>query len=376
MLSFMVVAETSIDSDVAVEKTETDQQQSWLESLLTSLGSSDTVDVSDGIDWGILPGPFSNPEQGVGIGIAAIGLYAPQGLASGNQISTLTISGYGASKGSFGVGMNNSTYLNQNLIKVGLEAALSYAPEQYWGIGKEAAENDALKTEHTALYFDLEPTVSYQFVPHYFIKAGFHSTFLFNQEADGSELSNEELENKMNLGALVALEYDTRDYERNPYSGRYVSLEQHWYVDILGADYNYQELTFNYREYLQLFDSNVLAFDLFFQGLSDEALLPWFAMSKLGGDKRMRGYYTGQYRDRYQLATQLEYRHRFNTRNGMAVWLGAGNIAEHFNSLFEDKWLPTYGIGYRFAFKPRVNVRLDLAFGSDTTVYFNVYEAF
>jgi outer membrane protein assembly factor BamA len=372
----MAIAETSIASDEAVEKTETDEQQSWFESLLTSLGSSDTVDVSDGIDWGVLPGPFSNPEQGFGIGVAAIGLYAPQGLDRGNQLSTLTISAYGSSKGSFGVGVSNSTFLNNNIIKLGFEGAVSYSPEQYWGIGKEAAENESNQTKHTALYLNLEPTVSYQFIPHYFIKAGITGTFLYNQEAEGTALSSEELENKTDLGMLLALEYDTRDYERNPYNGRYISLEQRQYFDLFGGDYDYKKLIVNYREYVNVVDDNVLAFDLYYEGLSDEDELPWFAMSKLGGDKRMRGYYTGQYRDRYQLATQLEYRHRFNTRNGIAVWIGAGNIAEHFNLLFEDKWLPTYGIGYRFAFKPRVNVRLDLAFGSDTTVYFNVYEAF
>lgn len=47
----------------------------WVDSLLEDLGSSETVDESKPIDWGVLPGPFYNPEMGVGIGAAAIGLY-------------------------------------------------------------------------------------------------------------------------------------------------------------------------------------------------------------------------------------------------------------------------------------------------------------
>lgn len=354
----------------------TGEEKGWLDSLMEFFGSSDEVDVSQGMDWGVLPGPFSNPEQGFGIGVAAVGLYAPQGTESGNQLSTLTISGYASSEGTYGIGVDNTTFLNQNTWKLGLMARLSQTPSKYWGIGKEAAESEGNETEHDALYLRLQPTISYQFVPGYFIKTGVDATFLFNQSADGIALGDNQLDDKTNLGIILALEYDTRDYETNPYSGRLVSLEHRWYIDAFGSDYHYQEYTFNYREYQRVYDDNILAFDFFVQGLSDEEDLPWFAMSQLGGDTRMRGYYAGQYRDRYQMTAQLEYRHRFTQRHGMVVWGGAGNIAPHFNELFEDSWLPTYGLGYRFTFKPRVNVRLDLGFGDETTVYFNIHEAF
>lgn len=44
------------------------------------------------------------------------------------------------------------------------------------------------------------------------------------------------------------------------------------------------------------------------------------------------------------------------------------------------KWkqtLPTYGIGYRWEFKNRVNVRLDYGFGKGVSAfYFGINEAF
>ncbi|GEA61006.1 BamA/TamA family outer membrane protein [Vibrio comitans] len=354
----------------------TNKGTGWVTDLLEFFGSSDEVDLSGGMDWGVLPGPFANPEQGVGIGVAAVGLYAPQGLETGNQLSTLTLSGYVSSEGTYGIGIDNTTFLNQNQWKLGLMGRLSQTPSKYWGVGKDAAEEDGNETQHEALFLRLEPTVSYQFVDGYFIKTGIDATFLYHQESDGSALTPEQLEDTTNLGIILALEYDTRDYETNPYSGRFVSLEHRWYVKTFGGDYDYEELTFNYREYVNLYDDNILAFDYFVQGLSNDEDLPWFAMSKLGGDDRMRGYYSGRYRDRYQMTAQLEYRHKFNQRHGAVIWGGAGNIAPHFEGLFEDSWLPTYGVGYRFAFKPRVNVRLDLGFGDETTVYFNIHEAF
>ncbi|MGL5358755.1 MAG: hypothetical protein ACRDBI_03425, partial [Shewanella sp.] len=42
-------------------------EDDWLEQLLTQLGASATVDEDKFIDWGVLPGPFVNPEQGLGI---------------------------------------------------------------------------------------------------------------------------------------------------------------------------------------------------------------------------------------------------------------------------------------------------------------------
>ncbi|MDE1325470.1 BamA/TamA family outer membrane protein [Vibrio aestuarianus] len=354
----------------------TSEEKNGFDSLLEFFGSSDTVDVSKGIDWGVLPGPFSNPEQGFGIGVAAVGLYAPQGTETGNQLSTVTISGYGSTEGTFGIGVNNSTFLQQNRLKIGLVGNISKTPSKYWGIGREAAEDDNNETEHDGVFIHIEPTLSYQFIESYFLKFGFESWWVLNQSADGDVYTPSELENKSNFGLILALEFDTRDYETNPYNGRLVSLDHRWYLEHLGADYQYQELTFNYREYVNIYDENVLAFDYFVQGLSNEEYLPWFAMSQLGGDKRMRGYYSGRYRDRYQMAAQIEYRHRFSERHGAVVWGGAGNVAGHFDELFDDNWLPTYGIGYRFAFKPRVNVRLDFGFGDESTLYFNIHEAF
>lgn len=52
-------------------------EPSLVDNILTKLGSSETVDESKLIDWGVLPGPFVNPEQGFGIGVAAVGLYPP-----------------------------------------------------------------------------------------------------------------------------------------------------------------------------------------------------------------------------------------------------------------------------------------------------------
>lgn len=363
---------------LSIQLTLAEEENNWAEDALEYLGSSESVDVADGnIDWGVLPGPFSNPEQGFGIGVAVMGLYAPQGENTGNQLSTINISGYVSTAGTYGVGLTNSTYLNQDSIKLNFTTWISQTPSQFWGIGREAAEESSNKTEHEALYFNTEPSISFQFAPNFYFLTGLDYTILRNQKSNGSSLTKKNLEDKNNVGLIFGLEYDSRDFIPTPYKGRYLLAEYRTYSKKLSSDYDYQQLTLNYREFIHVNKSNILAADFFIQGLSDEDNLPWFAMSKMGGDERMRGYYSGQYRDRIQASAQLEYRYRFNNRHGIVTWVGAGNIGSKMSELTDTKWLPTYGVGYRFAFKPRVNVRLDFGFGNEeSAVYFNINEAF
>ena len=54
-----------------------------------------------------------------------------------------------------------------------------------------------------------------------------------------------------------------------------------------------------------------------------------------------------------------------------------GRSGDCFPKVFVKHILPNYGFGYRWEFKKRVNVRLDLGFGKHQTGFiFNINEAF
>ena len=101
-------------------------------------------------------------------------------------------------------------------------------------------------------------------------------------------------------------------------------------------------------------------------------------LAALGGSARMRGYYEGRYRDKNLIETQIELRQHIWRRNGIAVWVGAGNVFPSFSGFKWGLTLPNYGIGYRWEFKNRVNVRLDYGFGKkgQSGFLFNINEAF
>ena len=112
------------------------------------------------------------------------------------------------------------------------------------------------------------------------------------------------------------------------------------------------------------------------QGLFNFGNPSWAMMSELGGSNSMRGYYDGRYRDKHSITAQIELRQKVWRRNGITLWLGAGNVF-HDKSTFK-KVFPNCGVGYRWEFKKRVNVRLDMGFGKSGQMgfVFNINEAF
>ncbi|MHA7231579.1 BamA/TamA family outer membrane protein [Vibrio campbellii] len=350
-------------------------ESSLVDDILTKLGSSETVDESKLIDWGILPGPFVNPEQGFGIGVAAVGLYTPYDWQKGDPYSTVTVTSYGSTSGSYGLGLNNRTYLKGDKVRLLGEAWISHTPGYYWGIGSQAAENDSNKVQYEGQRLQLSPKVAVEIAPNTYAKLGWQWQSFNKVDGVDGDILPSEVTNATSSGVLLGMEYDTRDFEPNPMQGQFLDIEWIANRDSLGSDEDYDNLVANYRLYQQWSDTTIVAMEVYSQSIFGDA--PWFDYAQLGDDQRMRGYYQGQYRDKHQLSTQVEIRHTIAGRHGVVGWLGAGNIAPTYHDLFESSWLPTVGVGYRFAFKARINVRVDLGVGKDSTgFYFQINEAF
>lgn len=348
---------------------------SLVDDILTKLGSSETVDESKLIDWGILPGPFVNPEQGFGIGIAAVGLYTPYDWQKGDPYSTVTVTSYGSTSGSYGLGVNNRSYLQGDKVRLLGEARISHTPGYYWGISSQAAENENNKVQYEGQRLQLSPKIAVEVAPNTYAKLGWQWQSFSKVDGVDGDILPSEVADATSSGILVGMEYDTRDFEPNPMRGQFLDIEWIANRDSLGSDEDYDNLVANYRLYQKWSDTTIVAMEVYSQSIFGDT--PWFDYAQLGDDQRMRGYYQGQYRDKHQLSTQVEIRHTIAGRHGVVGWLGAGNIAPTYHDLFESSWLPTVGVGYRFAFKARINVRVDLGVGKDSTgFYFKINEAF
>ncbi|VTM60249.1 outer membrane protein/protective antigen OMA87 [Klebsiella pneumoniae] len=166
-------------------------------------------------------------------------------------------------------------------------------------------------------------------------------------------------------GASIDINWDDRDFVPNPRRGQYANLRYTHYAPGLGSDTRFEEFQLHYSHYHALSEKSVLAWEA--DGAFTQGEVPWSMMPLLGSDERMRGYYQGRYRDKNVVSGQLEYRRQLTWRHGIVAWAGAGTMGPSLSSLNNGRWLPSAGIGYRFEFKPRVNVRLDYGIGNGSS---------
>ena len=93
----------------------------------------------------------------------------------------------------------------------------------------------------------------------------------------------------------------------------------------------------------------------------------------------MRGLYTGMYRDRKYLASQIELRIPVWKRLGLVTFLGCGEIGSRFKDYNLSLAKYSYGAGLRFSLvkRERVNLRFDYGISNSSNGwYITVTEAF
>ncbi len=94
---------------------------------------------------------------------------------------------------------------------------------------------------------------------------------------------------------------------------------------------------------------------------------PFYDLAVIGGDKFVRGYYYGRYRDNNLSALQTEFRFPIVWKFGSAFFGGLANIysGTHHFKLQNSKF--NFGIGIRFLIdkKDMSNLRLDYAVGQN-----------
>ena len=263
-------------------------------------------------------------------------------------------------------------------------------PDNYWGVGytnareREKGEN---VTAYQRRWFQFNPRFVFRVAPSLY--AG--PVLDYNSTA-ASELSlgvatdvdiRADGVNNTNAGAGLSVQYDTRDVIQNPYNGIFLELRGSAYGEVLGGENTYRALRLDYRQYHQFGDlRRVLAWQAYTRFVTEGA--PWPELTQVGTPFDLRGYIWGRFRDRAGSFLLAEYRHmlRHRTPNdfigrlGWVAWAGVGFISDgyegHLNNAF-----PNIGAGARFEVEPRMNIRLDVGFGLESSsFYISFNEAF
>ncbi|HAC22117.1 MAG TPA: hypothetical protein DCF91_08505 [Porphyromonadaceae bacterium] len=326
-------------------------------------------------DWSIIGGPHYSSDIKLGLGLVAAGLYRVDRDDLSIPPSNVSLFGDVTTTGFYMLGIRGNTFFKGAKYRLDYTSYFYSMPAKYWGIGYEhGAARDSFTT-----YDRDQSQIKVDFLYRVFKDAYVGATAGFNYVAgkkfEKPEYLNGEKDSYISSSLGLILMYDSRDIITNAYEGWYLRFEQNFFPSFMGNKMAFSRSSFFANHYNELWKGAVLASEV--HGEFNYGDVPWTQVAMLGNSYRMRGYYEGQYRDRNILEAQIELRQKIWRRNGIAVWVGAGNVFHSFNRFKWSHTLPNYGVGYRWEFKKRMNVRLDLGFGKKETGFiFSINEAF
>ena len=307
-----------------------------------------------------------------------------------------------------------------NLWRVRGEAFFNRFPDRNYGIGNRAAalvvEVDGAGASDTLNYLNFDsdrikfsPVVLRKIRPNLYIGLQYDMEYLYRMEITSNQhyfLNEDALVIKdmavdgIRSGIGFQLLFDNRELPLNPLKGSFISLNNLNYGGFLGSDYRFTTFYLDARHYINTHKNQTLALRAYGSAKLTNDEIPMRALSRVGGDKFIRGYFRGTYQDHHMTAFEVEYRLPFWPegtdaklwqvwkRLGLVGFIGAAQVFHKPSDFQINNFNLGVGGGLRILFNPRsrVNLRIDYAVGlsngSDginerqSCLYFHLGEAF
>ena len=312
----------------------------------------------------ILPVPFYSYTSDAGniFGLAKFNLFQPSAhdRSKPSRLSELvTIS----SKGRINVFISNELLLQDNRYMILSSFNYRSQPEYLLGIGNDVLNNrkeqvtiNRVRFASTPLrrfYNNLYAGMSID-MARYTIRADSTSYFR-ERNVTGTQGGTD-----VGLGVAGAL--DNRDNRYNTRRGTYVLTTMVFYPKFLGSTYAFHRFEFDARKYFNPWYKHVVAVQATTSYVGGNP--PFYNLSLLGGEERMRGYYKGALRDRTLVDAQVEYRLPVWKILGVAGWVGTGRVGKGYDDLALSGFHLSYGAGLRVRVDTRnnTNMRFDMGF--------------
>lgn len=327
------------------------------------------------LDISFVLSPSYTREASFGIGGLASGLYRLDRTDSIMKPSDVTIMGNVSVSGLYVIAVGGNNYFKGNRSRLSYEVAFANQPLRFWGIDyASCAENPPIDYTRRRVMVDIQ--YLYRIVDRLLLGVRSEISYVNIKKIDDPAYLQGQAMSYTFTGIGLSLQYDSRDFIPNPQKGIYAMAEVTSYPRFLGTyDKTRMRTTLIFDTYHRLWESGILATDIY--GRFNGKNTPWILREQLGGSTRMRGYYAGRYIDNNILSCQAELRQRIYKRIGCTVWGGCGTVFPSFGEFNWKNILPTYGVGLRWEFKHRVNIRIDYGFGKNSSGFiFNINEAF
>jgi hypothetical protein len=325
----------------------------------------------------IAPIPSRNPVFGWMLSVPAMLMYKPSFVEPEDRVWISGLFGFYAENESWGAGLLQRMSFGGDRWRVMGSLFHSEMNYRYFGIGGDGGASIVLDQDTDLLLAEGLRRIA----PNLYL--GLRGVYAQTQVGPRlpditlpPELDPDRLKVDLTLATIAPrLQYDTRDSEFYPRAGLLVDATASVSRDSIGADLDYERYDAALNHYLPLGEKSVLASRVATQYTSGRT--PFFLYPAFGKGADLRGYQMGAYRDRFLIAAQSEYRHRFTERIGAVAFGGVGSVAPDFAGWEETLW--SAGAGFRWVIAPKNNIslRVDIARGRDETVYYvGVGEAF
>lgn len=328
------------------------------------------------LDFSVIGGPYYSKDTNFGIGLVAAGIYRHNPADSINPATQFSLYGDVSVTGYYKVGIDGSSYFRGDRIWLYYDVYFSSRPDYYWGIGYSMNSNNDNKVRYKRWSSRLHAALLFQvFNPNLYVGPVVQLNYFDAKSQPDPALWRYQKARTFSNVWGIGIVYDTRDNVFNAYSGIYARVDQLFAPRFFGNQYPFILTEGTLNSYHKLWKGAVLATNLHARLTFGDT--PWGMMSGLGGSSSMRGYWEGRYNNKCAAELCVELRQYVYKRFGFVAWGGVGEVFPKVNRIFKGHALWNAGVGLRWEFKHRVNVRVDYGFGQHQNgLVFSINEAF
>lgn len=274
--------------------------------------------------YGMVPGIFAAPSQGVGLAVIA------QDQRLFDKDRSLAVVASATTRGSFGAEVS---YADTEILKGStLDASAGWSRDlrDYFPLGIDSLS--AGRTRNLTYLWQGEVGASVEVMEPVSLRVGWRgesrrvedTPFVAESETLSRSLSYS--------GPLAEIVFDNRDSARDPWRGLELRARGHFPAEGLGSSVTFERWDFLAAYHLMLSRAHHLHFNASLASASLSA--PLSAYPYLGGQSRLPGVRSDRFRHRQSLASYAEY--QFHTRGPFraAAFLVAGRVAPTLSDLF------------------------------------------
>lgn len=366
----------TVTQSADIAKNRPREKKNIIEKVIHYFDEANKPKPSKRFDYTIVGGPTYSASTSFQLAVMGAALYHSR-MDSVTPVSNASVFVQGSLTGFYRVGLSGDHYGPNDAYRIRYCADFAHFPLKFWGIGYATECNNSNETKYTELRSALWCDFQWRISTNFYAGPSVNIRYAKATKVTRPELwyNPETYNSSYSIGVGFIFSYDTRDISTNASNGINLNLKQYFYPGFIKNRNPFSSTELTFGLYKQAWETGVIATQ--FHAMTTYGHTPWSMMPTIDASKGIRGYFEGRYRDKNEGDIVVELRQHIWKRFGAVVWGGVGSVFRHFDEIRLNTLLPSYGIGIRWEFKKKVNVRVDYGIGKrSSSISLGLYETF